>query len=311
MNDFTRSFPLEDIKIRSGGDGRTVEAYAAVFGQEVPISDGDGRYKERIDPAAFDKTLRESGNRFSVLYNHGMTIYGTPSDSGSMPIGTCEEASVNSRGLLTVTRYNKTPLGEATLEAIQSGSLRSQSFAGSFIRSDKVKPRGGFRANAAGEYPTVTRQEINLREYGPTPFPAYDDAAIVGVRAGMNMTDTDSMLLAMILENLAEGDAALDPIVAALCKTDMALEQAQMVISQILAVSNPEMAESDMAEAPERSVFLTRLTSLATRLADAPARTATPSGAGADEPLTHSGRLSLSKRSREILAASHPKGLAS
>ena len=307
MSDFTRSFPLEDIKIRSGGDGRTVEAYAAVFGQEVPISDGDGRYKERIDTSAFNKTIADKGTRFSVLYNHGMTIYGTPSDSGSMPIGTPLEVRADTRGLLTVTRYNKTPLAESALEAIQSGSLRSQSFAGSFVRSDKTKPRGGFRANAAGEYQTVTRQEINLREYGPTPFPAYDDAAIVGVRAGMNMTDTDSMLLSMILENLAEGDAALDPIVAALCKTDMALEQAQMVISQILAVPNPEMA--DMAEAaPERSVFLSRLNSLATRLADAPTRTATPSGAGADESLTHSGRLSLSKRTRAILAASHSEG---
>src|SRR5690349_1314009 len=28
---FTRSYPLDDIRIRSGGDGRTVEAYAAVF----------------------------------------------------------------------------------------------------------------------------------------------------------------------------------------------------------------------------------------------------------------------------------------
>ena len=307
MNNFTRSFPLEDIKIRSGGDGRTVDAYAAVFGTEVPISDADGRYMERIDPAAFNKTLADKGTRFSVLYNHGMTIYGTPSDSGSMPVGTCIEARVDGHGLFTSTRYNKTPLGEATLEGIISEALRSQSFAGSFLRSDKTKPRGGFRANAAGEYQTVTRQEINLREYGVTPFPAYETASVIGVRAGMNMTDTDSMLLSMILENLAEGDAALDPIVAALCKTDMALEQAQMVISQILAVPNPEMV--DMAEAaPERSVFLSRLNSLATRLADAPTRTATPSGAGADESLTHSGRLSLSKRTRAILAASHSEG---
>jgi HK97 family phage prohead protease len=130
VNDFTRSFPLEDIKIRAGGDGRTVEAYAAVFGQEVPISDADGRYLERIDPAAFNKTLADKGTRFSVLYNHGMTIYGTPSDSGSMPIGTPLEVRADCRGLLTVTRYNNTPLGDATLEAIKSDSLRAQSFAG-------------------------------------------------------------------------------------------------------------------------------------------------------------------------------------
>ena len=303
MSDFTRSFPLEDITIRSGGDGRTVDAYAAVFGQEVPISDADGKYRERIDPAAFNKTIADHGTRFTVLYNHGMTIYGTPSDSGSMPVGTCVEARADTRGLFTSTRYNKTPLGEATLEAITSGALRSQSFRGAFIRSDKPTPRGGFRANTTGEYPLVTRMEIGLKEYGVTPFPAYADAEIIGIRAGLNMTDTDSMLMALILENLAEGDAALDPIVEALCKTSASLDQAQLVISQILAVPNPDMA--DMAPEP-RSVFLSRLNSLATRLADAPARTATPSGAGADGPPNgHPGRLSLSKRSREILAASH------
>lgn len=313
MSDFTRSFPLEDISIRSGGDGRTVDAYAAVFNQEVPISDQDGEYRERIHPQSFLKTINDHQgdfSRFTVLFNHGMTIYGTPSDAGSMPVGTCRNVVVEKRGVLTTTEYNRTQLGDDTLEALKAGSIRAQSFRGSFLRSDPMRGRTSakFRANAAGEYPLVTRMEIGLKEYGPTPFPAYSDAAIVGIRAGMNMTDTDSMLMALILENLAEGDAALDPIVDALCKTSASLDQAQMVISQILAVPNPDMA--DMAAEP-RSVFLARLNSLATRLADAPARTATPSGAGADEPLTHSGRLSLSKRSREILSASHQKGLAS
>jgi HK97 family phage prohead protease len=311
VSDFTRSFPLEDISIRSGGDGRTVDAYAAVFGQEVPISDQDGKYRERIHPLSFNKTIADKGTRFSVLYNHGMTIYGTPSDSGSMPIGTPLEVRADTRGLFTSTRYNKTPLGEATLEAIASGSLRAQSFRGAFIRSDKAIPRGGFRANTAGEYPILTRQEISLKEYGPTPFPAYSDAEIVGVRASLTLSDTDTMLLSMILANVADADSALDPFVEALCKADGALDQVQLVISQILAVPNPDPPDTgdgmDM-EPPERSVFLSRLNCLATRLADVPARNTTPSGAGAGEPRKHSGRLSLSKRSREILAASHTEG---
>jgi HK97 family phage prohead protease len=307
VSDFTRSFPLDDISIRAGGDGRTVDAYAAVFGQQVPISDRDGQYLERIDPTAFNKTLADKVTRFGVLYNHGMTIYGTPSDRGSMPIGTPLEVRVDGRGLFTSTRYNKTELAEEALENIRSGGITAQSFAGSFLRSDKTKPRGGFRAGANGVLPVVTRQEINLREYGPTPFPAYSDAVITGVRAA-NVSDSDALLLSLILENLAEGDAALDPIVAALTKTDAALDQAQMVISQILGVQNPDDTADDVAD-PDRSVFLTRLDSLATRLANAPESSATPSGAGADEPPSgHSGRLSLSQRTRSILAATHLKG---
>jgi HK97 family phage prohead protease len=288
VNEFTRSFPLEDIKIRAGGDGRTVEAYAAVFGQEVPISDVDGRYSERIDPSAFNKTIADKGTRFSVLYNHGMTIFGTPSDSGSMPIGTPLEVRADSRGLLTVTRYNSTPLGEATLEAIKSDSLRAQSFMGAFVRSDKVKPRGGFRADATGARTLVTRLEINLREYGPTPFPAYPDAAIMGVRS---LTDADRALLPLILGTLTD-DVALEPIVAALSRSDATLAQARTVLSEILG-SNPD----------EDDEFLSRLSSLATRLEAAPAGSATPPGAGTDEPQMHSGRMSMSRRTREILAA--------
>lgn len=294
MNEFTRSFPLDDIKIRAGGDGRTVEAYAAVFGQEVPISDADGRYLERIDPSAFNKTLADKGTRFSVLYNHGMTIYGTPSDAGSMPIGTPLEVRADNRGLLTVTRYNNTPLGEATLEAIKSDSLRAQSFAGAFVRSDKPKPRGGFRADPSGALPVVTRQEINLREYGPTPFPAYSDAAIMGVRT---LTDGDRALLPLILGTLTD-DVTLEPIVAALSRNDATLTQARNVLAEILG-SNPD----------EEDDFLARLTSLATRLENAPAGSATPSGAGTEEPpIGHSGRLSMSQRTREILAATRLGG---
>lgn len=285
MNDFTRSFPLEDIQIRSGGDGRTVEAYAAVFGQEVPISDGDGQYLERIDPTAFNKTLADKGTRFSVLYNHGMTIYGTPSDSGSMPIGTPLEVRADARGLLTVTRYNRNRLAEEALEAIREGSITAQSFAGRFMRSDKVKPRSGFRPDASGALQVVTRQEINLREYGPTPFPAYSEAAIVGVRS-------DTALASLILDSLT------DPTRSAMLAVVLhGNAQARSVVAELLDTAEDEDSRAS-------------LTSLATRLdGDAPGGSATPSGAGTDEPPTgHSGRLSMSQRTRQILSAMHPEG---
>ncbi|MDQ1248447.1 MAG: uncharacterized protein QG597_2819, partial [Actinomycetota bacterium] len=44
---FQRSYALDDITIRSG-DGRTVEAYAAVFDTSAEIHDRQGHYLERI-----------------------------------------------------------------------------------------------------------------------------------------------------------------------------------------------------------------------------------------------------------------------
>ena len=183
MIEFTRAYPLEDITIRSGGDGRTVEAYAAVFNTPQRIVDGSGQYMEVIDRAAFNKTLADKGTRFGVFYNHGRTIWGTPSDAYSMPIGTPESIVADERGLLTITRYNNTPVADQVLEGIRTGAITAQSFSGAFVRSDIVTPRGGFKPAADGSLKTVTRTEIAMREYGPTPFPAYETAAILGVRA--------------------------------------------------------------------------------------------------------------------------------
>lgn len=187
---FLRSFPLSDISIRAGGDGRTVDAYATVFDTPVPIHDQDGDYIEVIDRKAFDRILPKlapSGGRSSwrvgVFYNHGMTLHGTPSDRNSMPIGVPLEIKADGHGLFTRTRYSKGADIDRILDAISEGSLSAYSFSGRFDRSDPMPPRGGFRADRRGSLPTVRRTESTLREYGPTPFPAYQDAAIVGVRA--------------------------------------------------------------------------------------------------------------------------------
>lgn len=185
MNSFTRTVALDDIAIRSGGDGRTVEAYAAVFDVEVPIADQEGRYNERIASGSFTKTIADKGTRFGVFYNHGTTILGTPSDRASVPLGTPLEVRQDGRGLLTVTRYNRTTLADEILESIRNGDIRGQSFSGRFVTSDpKTPPRGGYRPDPkTGALRTVTRHEIALREYGPTPFPAYEAASITGVRS--------------------------------------------------------------------------------------------------------------------------------
>lgn len=188
---YFRSFPLEDIHVRSGGDGRTVEAYAAVFGVPAEVRDQDGHYMEEIDPAAFNKAISDAapqGTRrnwkVGVFYNHGMTIHGTPSERGAMPVGIPLEITADSRGVKTVTRYHRGEFCDEILDRIREGSLPGYSFTGDFRRSTPLIPRGGFRPDyRTGALTHVRRMESSLMEYGPTPFPIYAGAGITAMRA--------------------------------------------------------------------------------------------------------------------------------
>ena len=187
-----RSYPLEDYHIVRAGEGdssgRVVEAYMTVFGEETEIHDHQGDYREDIDRSAFNKRiadLERSRNGFGaakVFYNHGMTIHGSPSDRYSMPVAVCEGIRVESRGPLTRSRYLDTPLGNEVLEMWRSGAVTAQSFTGAIIRSDPQLRRGEKYRPQGGQLPRVRRLELGLKEYGPTPFPAYQGAELVGVR---------------------------------------------------------------------------------------------------------------------------------
>jgi len=171
-----RAFPLIDIDIERGGDGRTVTAYAATFGDPYEVRDQFGHYFETINRAAFNRTLGRGLAGIQVLFNHGRTIDGTPSERFSMPLGKPIDVRPDSRGLLTVTRYSKTPLADEALELIRDGAVSAQSFRGPIVATARpVRHESGLML--------VERTELGLREYGPAPFPANIGAAMVAVRS--------------------------------------------------------------------------------------------------------------------------------
>jgi HK97 family phage prohead protease len=213
MTDFIRAVALDDIRIRSGGTGRTVEAYAAIFDEPAEVMDADGHYYEVNDPTAFARTIAHRQGSFPVIYNHGMTIAGTPSDRGSVPIGVSKEVRVDKRGVFTVSEYGNGELADLVLEQIRMGSIKAQSYGGRFIRSDPRTPRGGFRADGGGKLRAGRRREVAMREFGPTPFPAFAGAAITGIRA--------QQVLGALLTAPAERRAALlDQLTTPLAEVD-------------------------------------------------------------------------------------------
>ena len=191
---FDRTYVLDDIQIQRSGDGRTVEAYAAIFNTPYEVRDQHGHYMEVIDRAAFNRTLSNGAGRNALcLYNHGMSVVdGKPDPMAQIPIGTPLEIRADDRGLLTVTRYNRGDYADRLLEAIRNGAIKSQSFRGRIVRSspDRVPLR-----SRTGGLPTITRHELGLTDYGPTPIPVNAGAEIMAVRS---------------LTELAQDFAALD-----------------------------------------------------------------------------------------------------
>lgn len=172
-----RTYAIEDLAVRQDGTGRIVEAYAAAFNVRTEIVDQDGHYMEVLAPTSFTKTIQERGLNFGVLFNHALTVDGSPNPMATMPIGVPIEVQADERGVFTATRYLDNPLADQVLDAVRNRALKAQSFSGRFIKSVRSRP------TAKGELATITRNEVDMREYGPAVFAAYADAVILGTRA--------------------------------------------------------------------------------------------------------------------------------
>lgn len=212
--ELVRSVPLIDIEIERGGDGRTVTAYAATFGDPYEVVDMDGHYDEIINRAAFNAELGRGFNHVRVLFNHGRTISGTPSESFSKPIAVPVEVRAEPRGLLTRSRYLNHGLADEVLEMIGAGAVKAQSFRGPIYRS--ARPTHGPNGR-----PVIERLALGLIEYGPAVFATNDSAQFLAVRSQLlderfgdldDLTEEDRAELARRLNPNGPAPDALTPV---------------------------------------------------------------------------------------------------
>lgn len=172
----SRFLAIDDFDIRRvNRKQREVTAYAAAFGQEAEIQDRHGHYVELINSAAYNRTLSHGIQRVQVYYNHGYDLSGKPNMLGAVPIATPSSISPDGHGLLTVSRYNDSDLADAVLAGWEGGQIKGQSFTGRVYKSRTV--------GRSGPLDVIERMELGLKEYGPTPSPAYDGAGLVAIRS--------------------------------------------------------------------------------------------------------------------------------
>lgn len=218
---FARSFALDDIAVlerAKGGDGRTIEAYAAVFDVPKEIHDRHGDYTEIIDKTAFNRTLSQGAVQRSLyIFNHGLGVTtGQPDSLAQVPIGSPLSVQADGRGLRTVARLNRSALAEATLEAVKAGDIKGYSFRGSAYRSEPAQIPKARRGEAL---PTVRRMELSLADFGPTPTPYYEEAEVLAVRSmaplsslldGLDETVRAELLRALLATTRLLGDSEPD-----------------------------------------------------------------------------------------------------
>lgn len=182
MNLAVRTFSIDDIQIRAEAGGRTVDAYASVFDHRYEIRDWDGHYWEVIRQGAFTKTIREHSakgfRKLKVLFNHGVDIYGFPSDRFALPIASPEDVKEDKKGLFTSSRFADSDLADEVLDHIRNDRINEMSIGVKFLQSKTVEPPKGTK-----DLPTIERLEGALREYGPCVFAANPAAEVAGVRS--------------------------------------------------------------------------------------------------------------------------------
>ena len=164
-----------------GGDGRTLEGYAAVFGQTARIADRNGDFDEEIMPGAF---IRSLGVRPPVLqWEHGKDPR-----VGAVPIGALQDVSEDSKGLHLRARLFDNAVVEPIRQAIAEKAVRGMSFRFHVVDGgDKWLPghqRGGIDKRNV--------HDVDVPEVSAVTFPAYDRTT-VSVRSLLAGMDDDEI----------------------------------------------------------------------------------------------------------------------
>lgn len=182
-----------------GGDGRTLEGYAAVFGAPTRISSPfEGTFDETVAPGAFKKTLRE--NRPPVCqWNHG-----SDPRVGQVPIAAVQDMREDDHGLYVKARMFPNDVVEPIRQAIEAQAVTGMSFkfkvnrdSWTDARGNDVDPEELDSLLFAGRSADADRlplqriiREVRLFEAGPVLNPAYE-ATSVGVRSMSEVTEAD------------------------------------------------------------------------------------------------------------------------
>lgn len=204
-----RSLPFQLVRAEdSGGDGQTLEGYAAVFDTPTRIDSWEGQFDEQIRKGAFRKSINE---RTPVLqFDHGRHPM-----IGSIPLGVINEAREDDQGLFVSARMTDNWLVEPIRDAISDGAVDGMSFRfevirelwrdtdGKLIKDESELLNLLYRPGERGPLQR-TLVEVKVPELGPVVFPAYRETSVgVRARAVAQNVATDDDFIRQVRHSLA------------------------------------------------------------------------------------------------------------
>jgi uncharacterized protein len=191
-------FKMRAADPETPNDGRTLDGYAAVFGQEVIIDSWEGRFKETILRGSMKKSFAENPPR--IQFDHGRHPL-----IGSIPIAKLTSAKEETDAELApdggahiVGRISDNWMMWPVRDAIAEGNINGMSFRFSVVREEWRYPDGKLIKDDEElfvellkswnpDYPEEdllkrALRELKVPETGPVTWPAYEGTS-VGMRS--------------------------------------------------------------------------------------------------------------------------------
>lgn len=133
----------------------------------------EGHFLERVAPGAFAKTIAENQQNMRVLFHHGKDQLGVQVLGKILALAEDEEGAA-----YEVELFEGVP--QLVMDGLRAGVYGS-SYRFQVLREDFIQRPKRSEHNPQG-IPERTIREAKVREFGPTPFPAFEGATS-GVRS--------------------------------------------------------------------------------------------------------------------------------
>lgn len=206
-----RNIAIDNIEMRSAADDDNeyiLTGYASTF-EEYDMYGGPSQYGwiERIDPNAFDKTLREKPDLHLLVNHEGMPLARTK--SGTLDL------SVDDHGLKVEARLDKRdPEVQSLAVKMERGDMDEMSFAFR-VKAQEWRAAPGFEEIDDQSYRTITevslhKGDVSVVNWGANPTTS------AGIRSAADLlrafVDTDEAELRLDDTLIEEVMAKLKPV---------------------------------------------------------------------------------------------------